>query len=53
MRMESVDNKVVIGSLFGIGIAALGGAAIYHHLQSRSYSELEASSKPALERSIE
>lgn len=29
--MNGVDNKVVIGSLFGLGLAALGGAALYRH----------------------
>lgn len=29
--MEGVDSKVVVGSLFGLGIAALGGAAVYKH----------------------
>ena len=29
--MERVDNKVVAGSLLGIGILALGGTALYKH----------------------
>ena len=31
LAMEDIDNKVVIGSLFGLGIAALGGVVIYRH----------------------
>lgn len=29
-----MDNKVIIGGLFGLGIAALSGAAIFKHFSS-------------------
>jgi hypothetical protein len=33
--MEKVDNKVVTGSLVGLGIMALGGVALYKHFTKR------------------
>lgn len=39
--MEGVDNKVVIGSLFGLGIAALSGAALYKLFSSSPVKEKE------------
>lgn len=30
--MSGVDSKVVVASLLGLGLAALGGAAVYKHI---------------------